>query len=97
VVINVEKCAGGAVGGKVIHAVTLKSMVIQFKKPPPETRTEWILVTRDGNQIMTMAGSDLQTRIGGFGDTAAAALRNLTRMEAENYPMPGIAAQAGRA
>jgi hypothetical protein len=66
-------------------------MVIEFKKPPPETRTEWILVTRNGNQIMAMVGYDLQTGIGGFGDTAAAALRNLAdRMETEKYPMPGI-------
>jgi hypothetical protein len=33
------------------------SVVIEFKKPPPETRTEWILVTRDGNQIMALVGS----------------------------------------
>jgi hypothetical protein len=54
-----------------------QSMVIEFKKPPPETRTEWILVTRDGNQIMATVGSDLQTGIGGFGDTVTAALRRL--------------------
>jgi hypothetical protein len=73
-----------------LRAVYAHSMVIEFKKPP-ETRTEWILVTRDGNQIMAMVGSDLQTGIGGFGDTVPAALRDLAgRMEAEKYPMPGI-------
>jgi ribose 5-phosphate isomerase len=54
-------------------------------------RTEWVLVTRDGNQIVALIGQDLQVGIGGTGNTIAAALRNLAdRMEAEKYPMPGI-------
>jgi hypothetical protein len=68
-------------------------MVIEFKKPdePVEAKREWVLVTRDGNQIVAMVGQDLQSGIGGFGNTVVAALRDLAdRMEAEKYPMPGI-------
>ena len=68
-------------------------MVIEFKKPatPLVARQEWILIARDGNQIAAMIGSDLQAGISGVGDTVAAALRDLAdRMEAEDYPMPGL-------
>jgi hypothetical protein len=68
-------------------------MVIEFKKTdePVESKMEWILVARDGNQIVAMVGRDLQAGIGGFGNTVAAALRDLAdRMEVEKYPMPGI-------
>ncbi len=68
-------------------------MVIQFKKPgePGKLRNEWVLLTRDGNQIVAMVGQDLQVGIGGFGGTVAAALRDLAdRIEAEKYPLTGI-------
>jgi hypothetical protein len=68
-------------------------MVIEFKQPqkPGGDVSESIVVMRDGNQIVAMIGQDLQVGIGGFGDTAAQALRDLAdRMEAENYLLPGI-------
>jgi hypothetical protein len=69
-------------------------MVIEFKKPDEPIESEekdWVLVTRDGNQIVAMLGRDLEAGICGFGNTVAAALRDLAdRMEAEKYPMPGI-------
>jgi len=69
----------------------LKLMVIKFKKPqaPVDSRREWVLLTRDGNKIIAMVGPDLQAGIGGFGETVAAALRELAnRIEAEKYPIP---------
>jgi hypothetical protein len=68
-------------------------MVIEFKNRDEqvESKKEWVLVTRDGNQIVAMVGRDLQAGIGGFGNTVAAALRDpADRMEAERYMFPGI-------
>jgi hypothetical protein len=50
-----------------------------------------VALMRDGNQIVAMLGPDLQTGVGGFGDTAADALRDLAaQMEFEKHPLPGI-------
>jgi hypothetical protein len=41
--------------------------------------------------IIALLGPDLQAGIGGFGDTAAEALRDLAcQMEFENHRLPGI-------
>jgi hypothetical protein len=64
-------------------------MVIEFKKPGVTSAT--VTLMRDGNQIVALLGPDLQAGIGGFGDTAAEALRDLARqMEFENHRLPGI-------
>jgi hypothetical protein len=67
--------------------------VIEFKKPdePVGSKKDWVLLTRDGNQVIAMVGPNLEIGIGGFGNTVAAALRDLAdRMEAEKYTLPGI-------
>ena len=64
-------------------------MVIEFKKPGVTSET--VTLMRDGNQIVALLGPDLQAGIGGFGDTAAEALRDLAgQMEFENHRLPGI-------
>jgi hypothetical protein len=68
-------------------------MLIEFQRPtePVESRREWVLVTREGHQVMAMVGRDLQEGLGGFGATVPIALRDLAdRMEAEGYSLPGI-------
>jgi len=50
-------------------------MVIEFKKPGVTSET--VTLMRDGNQIVALLGPDLQAGIGGFGDTAVEALRDL--------------------
>lgn len=53
--------------------------------------SESVVLMRDGNKIIAMIGRDLQQGIGGFGDTAAQALRDLAdRMEAEGFRLPRI-------
>jgi len=53
-------------------------MVIEFKKLwVNATVSESVTLMRDGNQIVALLGPDLQAGIGGFGDTAAEALRDL--------------------
>jgi hypothetical protein len=50
-----------------------------------------VALMRDRNQIVAMLGPDLQTGIGGFGDTAADALRDLAaQMDFEKWRLPGI-------
>jgi len=50
-----------------------------------------VTLMRDGNQIVALLGPDLQAGIGGFGDKAAEALRDLAgQMEFENHRLPGI-------
>jgi hypothetical protein len=64
-------------------------MVIEFKKPGVTSET--VTLMRDGNQIVALLGPDLQAGIGGFGDTAAEALRDLAgQMEFESHRLPGI-------
>jgi hypothetical protein len=67
-------------------------MVIEFKKPGVNaTFSESVTLMQDGNQIVALLGPDLQAGIGGFGDTAAEALRDLAaQMEFENHRLPGI-------
>ena len=63
-------------------------MVIEFKKPGVTSET--VTLMRDGTQIVALLGTDLQAGIGGFGDTAAEALRDLAgQMEFENHRLPG--------
>jgi hypothetical protein len=81
-------------------------MVIEFKKPGVTSET--VTLMRDGNQIVALLGPDLQAGIGGFGDTAVEALRDLAGpMEFEitvcpvsisdPYRRPRSAAQGARA
>jgi hypothetical protein len=76
-------------------------MVIQFRSGKATLRprgegvdispSATVALMRDGNQIVAMLGPDLQTGIGGFGDTAADALRDLAaQIEVEKHPLPGI-------
>ena len=64
-------------------------MVIEFKRPGIVSAT--VTIMRDGNQVAALLGPDLQAGIGGFGDTAIEALRDLAaQMEFEKYRLEGI-------
>ena len=55
------------------------------------TVSESVTLMRGGNQIVALLGPDLQAGIGGFGDTAVDAPRDLAaQMEFENHRLPGI-------
>jgi hypothetical protein len=71
-------------------------MVIEFKRPPKSEMTdvlpaEFVVVMRNQDKIIAVIGPEGRADLAGFGDTAAAALRNLAdKMDAKKYPLPGI-------
>jgi hypothetical protein len=71
-------------------------MVIQFPRPPkpdaPDALpAEFVVVMRHENRIIAVIGPEGQADLAGFGDTVTAALRDLAdKMDAEEYPLPGI-------
>ena len=69
-------------------------MVVDLKQQDRENTaifSDTVTFRRDGNRIVAVLGRDLQTGIGGFGNTSADALRALAaRMEAGHHRIWGI-------
>ena len=61
----------------------MNSPNVLFDYPDPK---DFVLLIRDGNQIIAMVGRDLQSGVGGFGNTISEALRKLAdNMEKEGW------------